>query len=151
MYCFQYCGMTGSGQKIVRYTDEAITYPVSHISRKVVLLKEFPDVQQGNLVVIDFMRRIFPVTEETVIVPYYPCINDMIDVRGDGDDVWKAQVLSFSLTWKTVNAKFFVNDPRRVGAWVPEGSPVQTVHFKSVLNICNGHWASPHARWIQGE
>lgn len=47
--------------------------------------------------VIDFMRPIFPVREDTVVVAYYPVTDDMVDVKGDNGEVWKACVLSFNL------------------------------------------------------
>lgn len=70
----------------------------------------------------DFMRRIFPISPDTVVVPYYPVQNDMILVRGDDEDsLWKALVLAFNTRQKIVTVQFFVK--HRDTIWIPENSP----------------------------
>lgn len=84
--------------------------------------------------VINFMRRIFPISGGTVVVPYYPVKNDMILVRGDDEhSLWKALVLSFSMRQKTATVKFFEKQSDRI--WIPDNSPVQDIHLNSVLGI----------------
>lgn len=103
--------------------------------------------ESGNplYTVIDFMRRIFPTSAGTVVVPYYPVKNDLILVRGDDEDsLWKALVLSFSMRQKTVCVKFLKSD--RI--WIPENSPVQDNHLNSVLGIdFDGDWVTRYSRW----
>ena len=43
-------------------------------------------------IIMDFMRRIFPVAVDTVVVPYFPVANDMVNVKGDDRAVWKARI-----------------------------------------------------------
>lgn len=97
------------------------------------------------------LRKTFEVTEGTVVVPYYPVVNDMIKIKGDDGQVWKARVLSFNLTRLTFNAKFFIEDVTQIGRWVPERSPVQVIHFNSVLGISKGHWQVENSSWIDEE
>ena len=43
-----------------------------------------------------------------MVVPYYPVTDDMVDVKGDNGEVWKAHVLSFNLRRKIIQECFFV-------------------------------------------
>ena len=97
------------------------------------------------------MRRVIPVTQETVVVPYYPVVHDMVTIKGDHGQIWKACVLSFNLTCLTINARLFVEDGTQPGMWVPERSPVQVVHFKSILGISEGYWQVAYSCWVDEE
>ena len=90
-------GFTSWGLPLVKQSDECILTQLSNLSRKVMLFPSHEDEDGEQIyVVIDFMRRIFPVRDETVVVPYYPVTDDMVDVKGDNGEVWKARVLSFN-------------------------------------------------------
>ena len=41
-----------------------------------------------------------------MVVPYYPVTDDMVDVKGDNGEVWKAHVLN--LRRKIIQGRFFV-------------------------------------------
>lgn len=89
-------------------------------------------------IVVDFMRRIFPVQCDTVVVPYYPVTDDMVNVKRDDGEVWKACVLSFSLRRKVIWGRFFVH--RHDDLSVPEATCPQDIHFNSILGIASGNW-----------
>ena len=152
---FKYDGEAGIGQKQVCPTDETVIFEASLLSRKVMLFARNDnedDLREGqSFILVDFMRRVFPVIEGTVVVPYYPVVHDMVEIKGNDGQVWKACVLSFNLTRLTVNARFFVEDGTQPGKWVPERSPVQVIHFNSVLGISKGYWHVEYSCWIEEE
>ena len=155
---FEYDGVTDLGLKVVSPTDTTVLFKASVLSRRVMLCARSKDDDDDDddderqcFILVDYMRRVFPVTEGTVVVPYYPVVNDMIKIKGDDGQVWKARVLSFNLTRLTFNAKFFIEDVTQIGIWVPERSPVQVIHFNSVLGISKGHWQVEHSSWIDEE
>lgn len=94
------------------------------------------------------MRRIFPVSAGTVVVPYYPVKNDMILVQGeDEDSFWIAHVIKYNLKKKTVTVRFFV---KRAGdsIWFRENRQPQDVHRSSVIAIdFEGTWATRYTHW----
>ena len=106
------------------------------------------DTGRPTYVVIDFMRRMFPVNAGTVVVPYYPVKNDMILVQGDDEDsFWKAHVIKYNLKQKTLTVRFFM---KRAGdnIWVPENTRAQDVHLDSVIGIdFEGTWANRYTHW----
>lgn len=62
------------------------------------------EVVRGLIYVVnDFMRRIFLISVGIVVVFYYFVWNDMIEVRGDDEDLlWKVFVFVFSMRWRIV-------------------------------------------------
>ena len=80
-------GLSDNGMKVVSETDIDIVLPLQNVSRKVMLVPHADEAARGPIYVVnDFMRRIFPISAGTVVVPYYPVRNDMIEVRGDDKD-----------------------------------------------------------------
>lgn len=154
---FEYDGGAG-GLKRVCPTDTTVFFEASLLSRKVILFSrndsdDDDDNERGeqSFLVVDYMRRVFPVTQGTVVVRYYPVAHDMVAIKGEDGQIWKAHVLSFSLTRSTINARFYVEDGTQPGKWVPEKSPVQVIHFRSVLGISKGYWQDEYSSWIDGE
>ena len=143
---FKDVGYSDTGWKVVEEQDNEIVAPLQNISRKVMLSVE--DTGRPTYVVIDFMRRIFPVNAGTVVVPYYPVKNDMILVQGDDEDsFWKAHVIKYNLKQKTLTVRFFM---KRAGdnIWVPENTRAQHVHLDSVIGIdFEGTWANHYTHW----
>ena len=82
---------------------------------------------------------------------YCPVVHDIVTIKGDHGQIWKACVLSFNLTPLTINARFFVEDGTQPGMWVPERSRVQVVHFKSILGISEGYWTVAYSFWVVDE
>ena len=139
-------GYSDTGWRVVEERDNEIVAPLQNISRKVMLSVNDPG--RPTYVVIDFIRRIFPVSAGTVVVPYYPVKNDMILVQGDDEDsLWKAHVIKYNLKKKTVTVRFFV---KRAGdhIWVPEDSQAQDAHLNSVIAVdFEGTWATCYTHW----
>lgn len=156
---FEYDGEAEIGLKQVCPTDDTIIFEASLVSRKVMLFarndsadEQEDDLREGQcFILVDYMRRVFPVTEGTVVVPYYPVVHDMVEIKGDHGQIWKACVLSFNLTRSTVNARFFIEDGTQPGRWVPERSPLQVIHFNSVLGISKGYWQVAYSCWVDEE
>lgn len=96
---------------------------------------------------VKYMRRIFPVTPGTVVVPYYPCVNDMVYVRGDDEDtIWRARVLAFSNRRCSITGRFFKKRDDD-NLWVPEGTRNQEIMFGSILGIVTGDWVIQFTTW----
>ena len=149
---FQYCANISGCQRYVKPKQEVIILEAAMISRKVILIPVRDEEQENRYLVVDYMRRIFPVTPGTVVVPYYPQVHDMINVKGaTAGEIWKAHVVRFSLQRKTVNAQFFVEHSTEQNNWIPESSPVQIIQFTSILSIAKGHWEVCYSRWVDEE
>ena len=133
-----------SDHRVVRQVNQHVVGELENVSRK-VMLQTSPDDNNESLV-IDFMRRRFPVTIGSVVVPYYPVINDMVSVRGANfDDVWKARVIAFNLAQKNFLGKFFIEED---GVWIPEcGMQNQRISFRSILGVSSGIWLTEYDRW----
>jgi len=144
---FEHTGFTTQGMELVQRTDEFLVAPLSNISRKVMLypFDEPDDEDEQQYVVMDFMRRVFPVTPATLVVPYYPVLNDMVSIMGEADEVWKARVLSFSLRHQVVQGQFFIE--RQDGLWIPENTRPQQIHFKSIVAFGQGLWVNEYDCW----
>jgi len=81
-----------SGSSIVLPTTIDISFPSSSILRKVML---YPNSAETPIfVVIDQLRPTPPVCLSDVIVPVYPEAGDMLNIRGEADEIWFAHVLS---------------------------------------------------------
>lgn len=133
-----------SDHRKVKQTNNYVFVELENVSRKVMLQESTTD--QGSFLVIDFMRRLFPLTLGTVVLPYYPVVNDMVMVRGAAiDDVWRARVAAYNLPQKFVLGRFFVKED---AIWIPErGSHNQNISFASVLGIADGSWLREFDRW----
>lgn len=75
---FRVLGFSDCGGKLVQEGNQINVFPVESISRKVILAKDEDVAGHPSYLVVDYMRHIFPVTPGTVVVPYCPCINDMV-------------------------------------------------------------------------
>ena len=88
-----------------------------------------------------FFRPDFPIT--SVSVPYWPVEGDMVLVKGDELEPWRALVQAISARTRTVKATFYIPHPRwgrDSGLWVREGTVSQNISWKSILGICSGTW-----------
>ena len=143
---FRWAGdATSSYHKMVQEDNQIVVGELKYISRKVMLQK----VLDGDkLIVIDFMRRIFPIVSGSVVLPYYPVLNDMVLVQGGAEDeIWKARVIASNLRQKTLHCRFFVQDN---GVWIPErGSQNQSISFDSILGIASGIWLTEYSKWLE--
>ena len=112
---FKYDGEAEIGLRQACPTDDKIIFEASILSRKVMLFArnnndhvQENDLMDGQLcfILMDYMRRVFPVTRGTVVVLFYPVVHDMVTIEGDHGQMWKACVLPFNLT-RLTNARFF--------------------------------------------
>lgn len=133
-------------QNVVKKYNFSEIIPLSNLSRKVMLYTPVEGIcgATGNLyIVVDYMRRIFPISEDLVVIPYYPVINDMVNIQGD-EEVWKARVVKFSIENKIIRGIFF---HQQNDYWVPESTRVQDISFKSILGFSNGEWIREFSIW----
>ena len=137
---------TSSDHKIVQEDNQIVVGELHCISRKVMLKKQFDG--DNKFLLIDFMRRIFPIAYGSVVVPYYPVTNDMVLVQGGAaDEIWKARVTAFNLHRRTLQCRFFVKEN---GVWIPErGSHNQTIFFHSILGVASGIWLTEYSKWLE--
>ena len=79
----EHVDFNAQGLLLVKRSDETLLTSTTNLSRKVML---FPSNQNEDgeqlYIIMDFMRRIFPVAVDTVVVPYFPVANDMVNVKG---------------------------------------------------------------------
>lgn len=95
--------------KTVQEDNQIVVGELKCISRKVMLQKVLDG--DNKLIVIDFIRRILLIVSGSVIVPYYPVLDDMVLVqRGAEDEIRKARVSAFNLQQKTLQCRFFVKE-----------------------------------------
>ena len=143
---FRVLGFSGCGGKLVQEGDQINVFPVESISRKVILAKDEDVGGHPSYLVVDYMRRIFSVTQGTIVVPYCPCINDMVYVRGDNEDTtWKARVVDYDIRRRAITGRFF--ERRDDALWVPEGTRNQEISFDSILGVVQGDWENPFTLW----
>ena len=108
------------------------------ISRKVMLYPYHP----GQFTVIDYARPAMPLPH--ILVPVFPQIGDMVLVKGDDDELWRAEVRAVNHELKSARGYFFVkhrnwNDNHQ---WVRESSArtMDTILYKSIVGLVQGHW-----------
>lgn len=82
---FQSLGFNDNVGHLVQEGSQKSVFRVENISRKVILAKDEDVAGHPSYLVVGYLRRIFPVTPGTVVVPYFPCINDMVFVQGDDE------------------------------------------------------------------
>ena len=87
----------------------------------------------------------FPVTLGTVVVPYYPSVNDMVFVKGHDEETWRARVRSFSIRRHVVTGRFFKK--RHDELWEPEGTRNQDISFRNILGVVKGTWVNQFSIW----
>ena len=96
---------------MLRLTGSEVTLPSSCIQHKVMLYPEPDNLTDPSFYVcIDYQRPHFPVS--SVIVPVYPEVGDMILVKGDDPEPWRALVLSVQQRNNALQVHFYVPHPR---------------------------------------
>lgn len=108
------------------------------ITRKVMLYPYHP----GQFAVIDPGRTVMALPR--VLVPVYPQIGDMVLVKGDDDELWRAHIRTVDRRSKIARGYFFVkhrnwNDNQQ---WVRESQAraMDTILFKSIVGLVEGQW-----------
>ena len=135
-----------NGGRLVQTGLNTIVIATDSISYKVMLARA--DAVNGHtaFLVVDYMRRIFSVRPGTVVVHYFPCVHDMVLVRGDHEQtVWRARVVLFLMRRQEITGCFFQQRPD--GLWEPGGSQNQQTLFDSILSIVKGTWIVQFSSW----
>jgi hypothetical protein len=133
-----------SGFPLVSLTPgKQVFVPLSAVKRKVMLLQTDENSTHGF--VIDYNRPVQ--TSPIPVVPCYPEIGDMLCIQGEVlNDVWLGHVKAVNNADQTVSVQFFVPNSIWKGhnLYVKETRnrhvARETVHWKSILGIANGHW-----------
>ncbi|XP_065908910.1 uncharacterized protein [Dysidea avara] len=131
-----------SGSSIVLPTTINKVFPASSVLRKVMLYPNSVDTPE-SFVLIDHLRPTPPICVDDVIVPVYPEEGDMLNVRGETDEIWFAHVLSSDESVKTSKVHFYVEDPRVSNKYIRESigrMSVETIHWDSIIQIASGQW-----------
>lgn len=147
--CYENVGFSDLGAKLVqKQHNKTMVCPLSAVSRKIMLAKYGNVNGLPTFIVVDFMRRVFPIGADSVVVPYYPVPNDMVLVMGDQrDTLWRARVVSYNIARKIVKGQFFIEQTDRV--WIPEATRQQEINFDSIMGISNGTWNQQFSQWLE--
>jgi len=73
-----------------------------------------------SFVVIDHLRPKLSIGLDDIVVPVYPQVGDMLNIRGETDEIWFAYVLSIDERVKTCKVHFYVEDPRVSNKYIRE-------------------------------
>ena len=68
----------------------------------------------SKYIVNDYLRLIFPLDKNDVIVPHYPEEGDMISEKGIGSDVYLAHIQSVDTIQKTCQVYFYERDTANI-------------------------------------
>jgi len=83
-----------------------------------------------------------------VIVPVFPQAGDMVLVKGNDDEIWKAEIRAVDHNVKCAKGYFFIKhrnwDTNRL--WQRESSrrAMDQIHYKSILGLVDGQWQGPY-------
>jgi len=79
-----------------------------------------------------------------VVVPVFPQSGHMVLVKGNGDEVWRAEVKTVDQQTKSVKGYFYVKHLRwnTNSLWQRESSSMalDVIHFKSIVGLAEGVW-----------
>ena len=117
-------------------------FPSSSILRNVMLYSNFENASSTSFVVIDHLRPKLPISIDDIIVLVYPEKGDMLNIKGDTDEVWFAHVLSIDERAKTCRVQFNVEDPCVSHKYIREsvGRAIETIHWNSIVHIASRQW-----------
>lgn len=82
-----------------------------------------------------------------VVVPVYPKPGDMAIIKGDGDEIWRAEVRSVDEVARAIKGYFFIKHSNWDinFSWKRESMSrrMDTISFKSIVGLANGEWQGP--------
>lgn len=106
------------------------------LKRKLMLYR----YQQGYVVIDPDRTLKLP----TVVVPVFPKVGDMVLVKGEGSEVWQAEVQSVNNVAKSCKGCFFIKHAawKTNGLWKKESSrrKLDNISFKSIVGLAKGKW-----------
>jgi hypothetical protein len=71
---------------------QTLIAPVTSIDRKFILYKCNNDAHPNRSVVVDFQRKSLAIAHYDIQIPFFPQVEDMVLIKGDGPDPWLANV-----------------------------------------------------------
>ena len=127
-----------SDSVIVQPSETNVCFLLKDITRKVMLYPYRP----GQFAVIDYVRTTMPLPH--ILVPVYPQIGDMVLVKGDDDELWRAEIRAVDHRLKTARGYFFVKHRRWNDnqLWVRESQAraMDAIHYESIVGLVEGQW-----------
>lgn len=111
---------------------------VRSLKRKIML---YP-LEEGLFAVIDPSRTHIPLPQ--VLVPVFPQIGDMVLVKGDGEDLWRAEIRTIDSDLKVACGYFFIKHRlwNHNSLWVRESQrrAMDRIMYQSIIGIVAGQW-----------
>lgn len=127
-----------SDSLIVQPCEPNFCLLLTDITRKVML---YP-YRLGKFAVIDLAQKTMPLPH--VLVPVYPQISDMVLVKGDDVELWRAEVRAVDHRLKSARGHFFVKHRNwnNNQLWVRESlaRAMDTILYKSIVGLVEGQW-----------
>lgn len=84
----------------------------------------------------------------SIVVPVFPQVGDMALVKGDDNEVWRAEITSVHQETKSVKGYFFIKHRNWNinGLWQRESSrrTLDVIHFRSIVGLAEGEWQGPY-------
>ena len=138
-------------KKIVELTTVTVTIEVSSILRKVMVypLHAYDDTDSKYLV-IDHQRPFNEVHRaiDDLIVPVYPTTGDMVQICGEGDEIWYGHVLEVNKDTQFCQVHFYTEDPSCAGRYIRETrgrGAREDISWESLIQSVEGTWEG--GRW----
>lgn len=128
------------------FSDTAIVEPfatntciyLENVMRKIMM----HPYQAGKFAVIDPTRPQIPLPE--VLVPLFPQVGDMVLVKGDREELWRAEVRFVDQEAHIVQGYFYIKHQhwQENFLWIREsqGRRLDRIMFQSIVGIVNGQW-----------
>ena len=79
-----------------------------------------------------------------ILVPSYPQIGDVVVVKGDDDELWRAEIRAVDNRLKSARGYFFVKHRNwnENQLWIRESTArvMDTILYKSIVGLVEGLW-----------
>ena len=140
-----------SGSQVVQPSSQVLFTLATKILRKVMLYPDPDNLTSPTCyVVLDYYRKALPCSEQDIIIPVYPEINDMVQVCGSDDEIWFGHVCSVDRVNKACNVNFYIQDCTCPGRYKQESFgrlSTNIVQWESIVRICHGYWSNNGRFW----
>ena len=78
----------------------------------------------------------------------FPQIGDMLLVKGDNDEIWRAEARSVDHVSQSIKGYFFAKhrnwDVNNLFQRESQRRAMDVIHFNSILGIAEGQWQGPY-------
>jgi len=140
-----------SGSQVVQPSSQVLFTLATKILRKVMLYPDPDNLTSPTCyVVLDYYKKALPCSEQDIIIPVYPEINDMVQVCGSDDEIWFGHVRSVDRVNKACNVNFYIQDCTCPGRYKQESFgrlSTNIVQWESIVRICHGYWSNNGRFW----